>query len=305
MSILRNRQIGLLTVWKNLPKCGVQASIIAGGGVLRTGVFPATCLLLVIMGSAHTAVPREAKVESHQEEKPRPLVVVIDPGHGGREHGCTGVSGIKEKDLVLKISLKIRDLLKELPDVSVIMTRESDTSVPLWDRVDMANRAHADLFISVHGNAFVRRSMHGVETFFHSVDASDDEARRVASAENAEDKGEQTQASDEVMSILADMQRTETLRESSRFAHLVQERLAKALPFENLGVKQADFVVLRGTRMPSVLLELGFLTNRREERILRKSSTHEDVAQAVRLAVVEYKRLMQKKMMNRQKESSL
>lgn len=242
------------------------------------------------------------KQESKREVQ-RPMVVVIDPGHGGHEHGCTGVSGIKEKDLVLKISLHIKELLDELPDVKVIMTREKDTHVPLWDRVDLANDAHADLFISVHANAFVTRKMHGVETFFHSVDASDDEARRVAKAENAQDRGERKLLPDAVMSILADMQRTETLRESSRFAHMVQERLAKVLPFENLGVKQADFVVLRGTKMPSVLLELGFLTNPREDRILRKKTVHDDIAQAVRLAVIDFKHLMKKKMLVEEQEA--
>ncbi len=238
-----------------------------------------------------------------KSEKSKPLLVVIDPGHGGREHGCTGVSGIKEKDLVLDISLRIRDLLKEVPDIKVIMTREKDVHVPLWDRVDMANRFRADLFISVHANAFVDRKKHGVETFFHSVDASDAEARRVASAENAQDRGERTQPPDEVMSILQDMQRTETLRDSSRFAHMVQKQLAKALPFRNLGVKQADFVVLRGTKMPSVLLELGFLTNPREDKVLRKKPTKQDIAQAVRMAVLDYKHLMEKKLVESAKES--
>lgn len=281
---------------KNLPKYGHKASIWGGGGILKLAPFLGMCFFLAASGSAVFASGHEAKGDCQKAEESAPLIVVIDAGHGGREHGCTGVSGAKEKDVVLKISMHIRDLLKELPDVHVIMTREKDTHVPLWDRVDMANDAHADLFISVHANAFVRRKMHGVETFFHSVDASDEEARRVASAENAQDRGERSEKPDQVMSILADMQRTETLRESSRFAHLVQAKLAKALPFENLGVKQADFVVLRGTKMPSVLLEVGFLTNPREDKILRKKSTHENIAQAVRMAVLEYKHLMQKKM---------
>ena len=97
------------------------------------------------------------------------------------------------------------------------------------------------------------------------------------------------------MTILAEMHRAETLRNSSRFAHLVQAELAAVLPFDNLGVKQADFVVLRGSRVPSVLLELGFLTNRREERTLNQDRTWERIAQAIRLAVINYRRLQLRK----------
>jgi N-acetylmuramoyl-L-alanine amidase len=223
------------------------------------------------------------------------LIVVIDPGHGGHEMGCTGVVGTREKELVLAISRRLQKTLEELPDVQVIMTRASDEHISLWDRVDLANQLRADLFISVHANAFVRPSLGGVETFFHSLEASDEEARRVAQAENAPSRAAGDRPVDAVQSILADMRRAETLRDSSRFAHIVQAQLAQVLPFDNLGVKQADFVVLRGTHMPSVLLELGFLTNRREEKELRRKKTQEQVAQAVRLAVVNYRHLMLRK----------
>ena len=106
------------------------------------------------------------------------LIVVIDPGHGGHEMGCTGVAGTREKELVLAISRRLQKTLEELPDVQVIMTRGSDEHIPLWDRVDLANQLRADLFISVHANAFVRPGLGGVETFFHSLEASDEEARR-------------------------------------------------------------------------------------------------------------------------------
>ena len=175
------------------------------------------------------------------------------------------------------------------------MTREKDEHVDLWDRVEFANRLNADLFISVHANAFVRPHLGGVETFFHSVDASDEEASRVAQAENASQKREVERGPDPLSSILADMQRTETLRNSSRFAHLVQDQLAGILPFDNLGVRQADFVVLRGTRMPSVLLELGFMTNKREERTLRQEKVQEEIAAAVTRSVVQFVELMRRK----------
>ncbi len=223
------------------------------------------------------------------------LLVVIDPGHGGSEEGCRGVAGTLEKGLVLRIAQRIETLLEQLPSVQVIMTRERDEHISLWDRVDLANQLDADLFISVHANAFVRPDFGGVETFFHSLEASDEEARRVARAENAPQREKRPASRDHVQSILADMRRAETLRDSSRFAHLVQQELARVLPFDNLGVKQADFVVLRGTRMPSVLLELGFLTNAAEERALCRKRTQSRIAQAVRMAVINYRRLLQRK----------
>lgn len=223
------------------------------------------------------------------------MLVVIDPGHGGRELGCKGVAGTREKDLVLQVALRLRRILLELPDVQVLMTRAKDQHVGLWERVELANQSGAHLFISIHANAFVRPSLGGVETFFHSVEASDEEARRVARAENAPGRLDTGAPPDAISSILADMQRAETLRDSSRFAHLVQGELAGVLPFENLGVKQADFVVLRGTHMPAVLLELGFLTNGREEKILKNERIQERIAQAVRLAVINYRHLMLRK----------
>ncbi len=223
------------------------------------------------------------------------LLVVIDPGHGGSEEGCRGVAGTLEKRLVLQIAQRIQTLLEQLPSVQAIMTRERDEHISLWDRVDLANQLDADLFISVHANAFVRPDLGGVETFFHSLEASDEEARRVARAENAPQREKRPASRDRVQSILADMRRAETLRDSSRFAHLVQQELARVLPFDNLGVKQADFVVLRGTRMPSVLLELGFLTNAAEERVLLREQTQSRIAQAVRMAVINYRSLLQRK----------
>ncbi|MBN2498666.1 MAG: N-acetylmuramoyl-L-alanine amidase [Deltaproteobacteria bacterium] len=222
-------------------------------------------------------------------------IVVIDPGHGGSERGARGVSGTREKDLVLAISKNIREALRAIPEIRVLMTREGDEDVGLWQRVEIANQAGAQLFISVHANAFVKPSLGGVETFFHSVEASDAEARRVARAENAPGRKEASAPPDALSSILADMKRAETLRDSSRLAHLVQEELARALPFDNLGVRQADFVVLRGTRMPAVLLELGFMTNRREERILKMAASHDKIAQAVKKAVLDFLALMRRK----------
>ena len=231
-------------------------------------------------------------------------LVVLDPGHGGDQKGAIGTRGTREKELVLDVARRALDAFAG-EDVEVVATRLLDEEVSLWDRVALANQLGADLFVSIHANAFPSPSLGGVETFFHSIEASEEEARRVASFENAP-SGQSAQAAPDTLSfILEDMQRDEKLRNSSRLAHLVQERLARAVPFENRGVMQADFVVLRGTRMPSVLLELGFLTNPREEKILNRPEVRERIARAIRQGVMAYLALFRNKSVSLPREVGL
>jgi N-acetylmuramoyl-L-alanine amidase len=223
------------------------------------------------------------------------LVVVIDPGHGGSQLGAVGRGGTKEKDIVLGVARRARRMLANVADVEVVMTRQEDDEVELEERVEMANLLRADLFVSIHANSFPSASLGGVETFFHSIEASGEEARRVASFENAP-KGKKGRAAPDTLSmILQDMQSAEKLRDSSRLAHLVQEQLAAAVPFENRGVMQADFTVLRGTRMPSILIELGFLTNPKEEKALGEALLQEKMANAIRKGVLLYWELAKRK----------
>jgi N-acetylmuramoyl-L-alanine amidase len=159
----------------------------------------------------------------------------------------------------------------------------------------MANQLRADLFVSIHANAFRSRLLGGVETFFHSIEASGEEAQRVASFENAPEGAAPEPEVDTLSFILEDMQQAEKLRDSSRLAHLVQERLAECAPFENRGVMQADFVVLRGTRMPSILIELGFLTNPQDEKALRDPAVRAKMARAIQKGILEYWKLVRSK----------
>jgi N-acetylmuramoyl-L-alanine amidase len=223
------------------------------------------------------------------------LVVVIDPGHGGSQRGAVGVNGTKEKDIVLGVAQRTRRMLGNVADIDVVMTRQKDDEIELEDRVQMANLVRADLFVSIHANSFPSPSLGGVETFFHSIEASGEEARRVASYENAP-KGKPGRAAPDTLSlILKDMQSAEKLRDSSRLAHLVQEQLAAAVPFENRGVMQADFTVLRGTGMPSILIELGFLSNPKEEKALKNPLIQEKIAHAILKGVLGYWELAKRK----------
>ncbi len=236
---------------------------------------------------------------SEDKARARRLVVVLDPGHGGKQMGAIGTRGLVEKDLALDVARLARETLLRVPGIDVVMTRLDDEDIPLWDRVDMANEIGANVFISVHANAFPKAGLGGVETFFHSLEASGEEAKRVADYENEPAAGQASGARDTLGFILQDIQSAERLRDSSRLAYLVQAELARALPFENRGVMQADFVVLRGTQMASVLIELGFLTHPGDEKVLKTAEARKDAAEAIKRGVLAYRQLLMKKLERR------
>jgi N-acetylmuramoyl-L-alanine amidase len=217
--------------------------------------------------------------------------VVLDAGHGGDDHGARGVPGPVEKDLVLDVSLRLAALLRE-KKLHVVMTRDGDRFVSLEERFALANDARGDLFISIHANATRDARVSGVETFFLAVDASDDEAGRVASRENeAFDGGPAASGvSDPLSAIFGDLIVTEYMMESNEFARLVQRGLAGEDPNQSRGVKQAPFVVLQGVQMPSSLVEIGFVTNPEESRRLRSSRARDEIAAALAEAVLEFGR---------------
>ncbi len=256
-----------------------------------------TLLFLILLGLP----PRGA---GGQESRPKPILVVLDPGHGGKQEGAVSKCGILEKDLVLDVALRTQKELKSVASYRVLMTRKQDRDVSLDERIDLANRVHADIFVSIHANAFFKPSLSGVETFFHSVEASGEEAKRVALFENAVDQKGKPRQQDPLSFILEDMQRAEKLRDSSRLAHFVQEELVKSLPFENRGVMQADFVVLGGTRMPSILIEIGFLTNPSDAKALKSEKIRTLAAKAIREALVKYQQLIRNKNLMKPEEKT-
>ena len=212
-------------------------------------------------------------------------LVVIDPGHGGPDYGARGETGLLEKHVVLDVSRRIGESLEER-GVRVLFTREDDRFVALPERTELANRERADLYLSIHANASDDREVRGPETYFLSLEASDDEARQVALTENRVfDHSEAVPDSGDVVgAILGDLIRTEHLRVSSEVASAIQRELER-LPGPDRGVKQAPFVVLTGVNMPAALLEIGFLTNSQEERALRSARHQEAIANAIANAV--------------------
>ncbi len=210
--------------------------------------------------------------------------VVIDAGHGGKDTGAVGPSGLKEKDVTLAIAKTIRDKLKKkMPQLEVILTRDNDTFVELKDRTDIANNAGADLFISIHANANPSRRVRGVETYYLNI-THDRYAMRLAARENRDAGGDQ-QISD-LEFILADLAMKSNVDDSIRLGRHVQSSLIGRLrkDYKNVddhGLKHALFYVLLGSRMPAILVETSFISNRVEEKRLGSKSYREAVADGV------------------------
>jgi len=213
-------------------------------------------------------------------------VVVVDAGHGGEDDGARGAAGLLEKDVALDVAARLAQQLKAR-GLTVVMTRSSDRFVSLQERTAIANRARADLFISVHANASKYHKARGIETFFASAEASDDAAHELAAAENLAfgEAAARLASGDPLLAILGDMIVTEHLEDSQEFARIAQARIGKTGAARSRGVKQAPFVVLMGVNMPAVLVELGFLTNVKDEKTLRSAQERDRLAAGLARAV--------------------
>jgi N-acetylmuramoyl-L-alanine amidase len=214
--------------------------------------------------------------------------IVIDPGHGGKEVGAIGAHGLMEKDATLALCRRLADNLENKLKTRVILTRTDDSLVPLDQRTAIANQYKADLFLSVHMNAAVVKGAHGSETYFLSLEASDELAKKAADVENAAAKAAGPETAD-LKLILWDLAQQEYLNESSRFAQAVQEEMNRATHVQNRGVKQAPFKVLVGATMPAALVEVAFITNPDEESKLQSDDFQKLVIDALTTAVERYK----------------
>lgn len=203
--------------------------------------------------------------------------IVLDPGHGGKDPGAVGYSKTNfEKEVVLKLAQKLKKKLEQELDVVVLLSRDKDEFVSLQQRTKFANENQADLFISLHCNAHRNSKIDGIEVYYLST-AKTDEARAVEAMENQvvyEYEGGQKAVKkyDDLAFILADMAQNEHLEESYKLCVNLQSSLVNSTEAYNRGVKQANFYVLRGAFMPAVLIEFGFLSNKKEEKLLIKNS---------------------------------
>jgi N-acetylmuramoyl-L-alanine amidase len=217
-------------------------------------------------------------------------VIAIDPGHGGVDHGTRSAAGMLEKDLSLRVSVLLAEELRRR-GFRVVLTRQQDEFLELTRRTEIANAAGAELFLSIHANFSPTRRARGPETYFLSLDASDEEARRVALAENDvfENAAAVDDGGDVVGEVLGDLIRTDHLRASSELAAQLQHALA-GLGVAGRGVKQAPFVVLMGANMPAALLEIGFLSNARDAEQLATRAYQRRLARALAAAVEAFAR---------------
>src|SRR5215813_2528107 len=230
-------------------------------------------------------VERSKTVTTAVKETKPPTVgirkIVLDPGHGGKDPGAIGVDGVAEKDIVLIIAKKLAAKLKKDLGVQVVLTRKDDSFVSLEDRTAIANAEDADLFISLHMNASSSGEARGLETYY--LDNTTDEASmRLAARENSTSRRNIS----DLQFILSDMTQNMKLEDSVTLAHRLHDALVGSMSqklgeVKDLGVKKALFYVLVGARMPSVLLEMLFITNKNEGRAMRQEDYQDSVAEAL------------------------
>jgi N-acetylmuramoyl-L-alanine amidase len=219
--------------------------------------------------------------------------IAIDAGHGGYDPGAIGKYGLKEKTVTLDIAKRLAALVKERLGCEVIMTRDRDVFIPLDQRPFIAKSRGADLFVSIHVNANRKRNARGIETYIQGLQASDREAMATAARENAMSTKRLSELDSEIDKILKDLKQDNKLEESLQLAHTVQASLVGTIKPEqrqvvNLGVKRAFFYVLINTQMPSILAEVGFISNPDEEKLLRKDSYRQSIAEALYQGVKKY-----------------
>ncbi len=203
--------------------------------------------------------------------------VVIDPGHGGQDTGKVGASGTAEKDVNLRLAKIARDKLEDELGVDVVLTREQDELISLTKRTEIANEVGADVFISLHCNSWFSARTGGFEAYFLSPARSESD-RQLQRFENQDAAVARTTPNNDIDFIVWELAQNEFISESSTLAEMVQREMIERLGIRNRGVKQANFVVLQGARMPSILIETAFLSNPDEEAKLNDAAFLSEVA---------------------------
>ena len=234
----------------------------------------------------------------HADTNGNPFVLVIDPGHGGKATGAIGKRG-KEKDINLAVSKLVKQYISEAhPDVKIVMTRTRDVAVDLDERADMANKVNANLFISIHSNSIRKNhQLNGCEVYTFGLSRSE-ENLEVAKRENSvillednyKEKYEDFDPNSSESYIIFEFMQNKFVEQSVDFATMVQKQLVKTAHREDLGVKQAEFLVLRKSTMPRILIELDFISNPEAEQFMLSKEGQETLAHSICNAFTEYKK---------------
>jgi N-acetylmuramoyl-L-alanine amidase len=235
----------------------------------------------------------EILVRQHTTTHPfrRVREVIIDPGHGGKDPGALGRRGTREKDIVLDVARRVSRLL-EREGVNVQMTRRRDEFISLQERTEIACRSHADLFVSIHANSSPVKAVSGMEIYsLRDLDFSEkNEAQRKANMELVYDQLQMKKGDRDLDSIVSDMLYAHKREESVTLASQISRDVPKLVKNKSRGTKEARFYVLRNTMVPSVLVEIGFLTNPQEEKLLRTPLYRQKLASALANSIVQYVR---------------
>lgn len=245
--------------------------------------------------SIHNKIFTPAYNPDGNKEKWKFDVVVIDPGHGGKDAGAIGVAGTKEKEINLKLALKLGDLIKKnMPDVKVIYTRNTDSFVELYKRGKIANENNGKLFISIHCNSLKKKpsNVSGYETFLLRPGKTQD-AIEIAEFENSvismEDNPERYKMLDDENFILVSMAHSSYMRHSEEFSDILNKEMSDIPGLPSRGIKQAGFYVLVGASMPGILFEAGFLSNKNDEKLLKSNNGQNKIADRMFKSVQKYK----------------
>lgn len=250
-------------------------------GLLGSSALPAMSLA----ATEKTAPKPRAKPAANAappKTPPRPpAIVILDPGHGGRDPGAIGVTGTEEKDVTLSICQGIRQALASRSDIKVFLTRDRDSYIPLPSRVAFAHEKSADLFISIHADAAPNRGARGLSAYTRAEKATDDFARRLADRENQVDAiyGFDTHATDkQTAAILIDLARRHGHNASLNAKRRIVTGVGNRVQLLENPMRAANFAVLRSPALPSVLIETGFLSNPQDEKILRNAKSRAELA---------------------------
>ena len=242
--------------------------------------------------SANSAEADEDDAAQLRSGAQRLVIVALDPGHGGEDPGAIGPSGLYEKHIALAIAMKLRARINAQPGMRAMLTREADYFVPLHDRVRKARRVQADLFVSIHADAFLNPQARGASVFALSEGgATSAAARWIANKENASDMvgGVNVKSKDaQVMRAMLDMSTTAQIKDSLRLGKSVLGHLGKVGKLHKQRVEQAGFAVLKAPDIPSILVETGFISNPDEERKLQDEGYQSELADALATGIVRY-----------------
>ncbi len=223
-------------------------------------------------------------------------IIVLDPGHGGQDPGAIGVSGVYEKNITLAMAKELKKILEKDGDYKVYLTRNRDVFIPLRERVKIARRYKADLFLSIHADSALNKNAKGLSVYTLSETASDKEAAALAERENKADviAGLNfAEHSKEVSDILINLAQRETMNRSSEFANFMVQEMRKSVKLLDNTHRFAGFAVLKAPDVPAVLLEMGYLSNRTEEKLLRQASYRRKLAKSASAAIDRYFENMQ------------